>query len=101
MDRIGRRRVLVLGWTVGVPVPFMVIWAPQWEWIVAANLLLGVNQGLCWTATILMMMDTFGGRLRGLSTGLNEFVGYSGVAATTLATGFIAAAFSPDLILST
>ena len=95
MDRVGRRRVLILGWTVGLPVPFLIIWAPQWEWIVAANLLLGINQGLCWTATILMMMDVMGAKHRGLSTGLNEFVGYTGVAVTTLATGFIAASFAP------
>ena len=95
MDRVGRRRVLVLGWVVGVPVPLMIIWAPGWEWIVAANLLLGVNQGMCWTATILMMMDLMGAGRRGLSTGLNEFVGYSGVAILTLATGFIAASFAP------
>ena len=95
MDRVGRRGVLILGWTVGLPVPFLIIWAPQWEWIVVANLLLGINQGLCWTATIIMMMDILGGRHRGLSTGLNEFVGYSGVALATLVTGFIAAAFSP------
>ena len=95
MDRVGRRRVLVLGWAIGLPVPFLIIWAPNWEWIVAANLLLGINQGLCWTATILMMMDLMGARRRGLSTGLNEFVGYSGVAITTLATGFVAASFAP------
>ncbi len=95
MDRVGRRRVLVLGWVVGLPVPLMIIWAPTWEWIVVANLLLGINQGLCWTATILMMQDIMGPQHRGLSTGLNEFVGYSGVALLTLATGFIAAAFAP------
>ena len=95
MDRVGRRRVLILGWTVGLPVPFMIIWAPQWEWIVAANLLLGINQGLCWTATILMMMDVMGAKHRGLSTGLNEFFGYSGVAVTTLATAFIASSYAP------
>ena len=95
MDRVGRRRVLILGWTVGLPVPFLIIWAPQWEWIVAANLLLGINQGLCWTATILMMMDVMGARHRGLSTGLNEFVGYTGVAVTTLATAFIASSYAP------
>ena len=95
MDRVGRRKVLLIGWAVGLPVPFLIIWAPQWEWIVAANLLLGVNQGLCWTATILMMMDIMGAKRRGLSTGLNEFVGYSGVAIATLATGFIAASFAP------
>ena len=95
MDRAGRRRVLILGWVVGIPVPLMIIWAPSWEWIVAANLLLGINQGLGWTATILMMMDHFGPGRRGLSTGLNEFVGYSGVAGLTLATGFIAATFAP------
>jgi MFS family permease len=95
MDRVGRRRVLVLGWIVGLPVPFIIIWAPQWGWVVAANMLLGINQGLCWTATILMMMDTMGAGRRGLSVGLNEFVGYTGIAITTLATGFIAASFAP------
>ena len=95
MDRVGRRKVLVLGWAVGLPVPFLIIWAPQWEWIVAANLLLGINQGLCWTATILMMMDIMGAKRRGLSTGVNEFVGYSGVAIATLATAFVAASFAP------
>jgi len=95
MDRVGRRRVLILGWAIGLPVPFLIIWAPQWEWIVAANLLLGINQGLCWTATILMMLDMMGAKRRGLATGLNEFAGYSGVAIATLATGFIAASFAP------
>ena len=93
MDKVGRRGVLVVGWTFGLPVPFMIIWAPQWEWIVAANLLLGINQGLCWTATILMMMDMMGPGRRDFSTGLNELFGYSGVATTTLAAGFIASAW--------
>ena len=95
MDRVGRRRILILGWTVGLPVPFLIIWAPHWEWIVAANLLLGINQGLCWTATILMMIDVMGPKRRGLAAGLNEFGGYSGVAVTTFGTGFLAATFSP------
>ena len=73
MDRVGRRRVLILGWAIGLPVPFLIIWAPWWEWIVAANLLLGINQGLCRTATILMMLGMMGAKRRGLSTGLNEF----------------------------
>ena len=95
MDRVGRQRVLVLGWVVGLSTPLLIIWAPAWEWIVVANLMLGVNQGLCWTATILMMMDIVGERRRGLVTGLNEFVGYSGVALFTLAASFIAAEFAP------
>ena len=95
MDRVGRRRVLVLGWVVGLPVPLLIIWAPSWEWVVAANLLLGLNQGLCWSATILMMMDIMGEKRRGLATGLNEFVGYSGVALLTLTSGLIAAASAP------
>ena len=95
MDRIGRKHVLIIGWVAGLPVPFMIIWAPQWEWIVAANILLGINQGFCWTATILIMMDIMGSKYRGLATGLNEFIGYSGVAITTLAAGLVAAAFSP------
>ena len=95
MDRMGRRRVLVMGWVVGLPVPLLIIWAPAWEWIVVANLLLGINQGLCWTATILIMMDIMGAGRRGFSTGINEFFGYSGVAILSIATGFIAAAFAP------
>ena len=95
MDRVGRKRVLVIGWIAGLPVPFLIIWAPQWEWIIAANILLGVNQGFCWTATILIMMDIMGERFRGLSAGLNEFVGYSGVAVAALVAGVIASTFSP------
>ena len=95
MDRLGRRRVLMLGWAAGLPVPLLIIWAPSWEWVVAANLLLGINQGLGWTATLLMMMDIMGPRRRGLSTGLNEFVGYSGVAVFTLVAGLLAAAYAP------
>ena len=95
MDRLGRRRVLMLGWAAGLPVPLLIIWAPSWEWIVAANLLLGINQGLGWTATILMMMDIMGPRRGGLSTGLNEFVGYSGVAVLTFLTGLLAATYGP------
>ena len=78
-----------------MPVPFLIIWAPQWEWIIAANILLGVNQGFCWTATLLIMMDIMGDKYRGFPTGLNEFIGYSGVAITALAAGLIAATFSP------
>ncbi len=95
MDRLGRRRVLMLGWAAGLPVPLLIIWAPSWEWIVGANLLLGINQGLGWTATLLMMMDTMGPHRRGFSTGLNEFVGYSGVAVSTFVTGLLAAAYAP------
>ncbi len=95
MDRLGRRRVLMLGWAAGLPVPLLIIWAPSWEWIVAANLLLGINQGLGWTATLLMMMDIMGPHRRGLSTGLNEFVGYSGVAVLTWGGGLLAAAYAP------
>ncbi len=95
MDRLGRRRVLLLGWAAGLPVPLLIIWAPAWEWIVAANLLLGINQGLGWTATLLMMMDIMGPRRRGLSTGLNEFVGYTGVATLTFVSGLLAVAYAP------
>ncbi len=98
MDRIGRRRVLLLGWLIGVPVPLLIVWAPSWEWVIVANLLLGANQGLVWTATIMMMMDHFDPRRRGLSTGLVEFVGYTGVAGLTFATGFLATTLSPRQI---
>ena len=98
MDRIGRRRVLIVGWLVGAPVPLLIMVAPSWEWVVVANLFLGINQGIVWTATIMMMMDHFGPGRRGLSTGLNEFVGYSAVAGLTFATGFLATSYSPRQI---
>jgi MFS family permease len=89
-DRIGRKPVLVAGWLVGVPVPFMLILAPEWGWIVAANVLLGVNQGLTWSATVLMKIDLVGPRRRGFALGLNEAAGYLAVAATAFLTGAIA-----------
>jgi MFS family permease len=90
-DRYGRKPVLVAGWLVGLPVPLLIIWAPTWEWIVAANVLLGVNQGLCWSTTVIMKIDLAGPRRRGLAMGLNEAAGYLAVALTAYLTGLIAA----------
>jgi MFS family permease len=98
-DSLGRKQVLVLGWLVGLPVPFMIICAPNWNWIIAANLLLGVNQGLAWSMTVIMKVDLVGPKSRGLALGLNEFAGYLAVGATAFATGYIAAvthALRPD-----
>ena len=92
-DRFGRKRVLVAGWLVGLPVPFLVIWAPTWAWIVAANVLLGVNQGLAWSTTVIMKIDLVGPKQRGFATGLNEFAGYLAVAVSALGTGLIAERF--------
>jgi len=89
-DRIGRKPVLVAGWLVCVPVPLLLIWAPTWSWIVFANVLLGVNQGLTWSTTVIMKIDLVGPERRGLAMGLNEAGGYGAVAITALATGFIA-----------
>ena len=89
-DRYGRRRVLLAGWLFGLPVPFLVIWAPDWSWIVAANILLGINQGLAWSTTVIMKIDLVGPRQRGLAMGINEFAGYLAVALAALATGYIA-----------
>jgi len=89
-DRIGRKKVLVAGWIVGVPVPLMIMFAPSWGWIVAANVLLGANQGLAWSMTVLMKIDLVGPRRRGLAVGLNEFAGYLAVGLTALATGYLA-----------
>jgi MFS family permease len=89
----GRKRTLVLGWLVGLPVPFMIILAPSWGWIIAANALLGVNQGLAWSMTVLMKIDLVGPKLRGLAVGLNEFAGYSAVGLTAFLTGWIAARY--------
>ena len=92
-DRFGRKRILVAGWLVGVPVPLLVIWAPTWSWIVAANVLLGINQGLTWSTTVVMKIDLVGEERRGLAMGLNEFAGYLAVALSAFATGEIASRF--------
>ena len=92
-DQYGRKRVLLAGWLFGIPVPFLVIWAPTWSWIVFANVLLGINQGLAWSTTVIMKIDLVGNRQRGLAMGLNEFAGYLAVALTALGTGYIAAAY--------
>ena len=90
-DRFGRKHVLVGGWLVAAPVPFLLMWAPSWTWILVANALLGVSQGLTWSTTVIMKIDLAGAKNRGLAMGLNEFAGYFAVAASALATGFIAA----------
>jgi len=90
-DRYGRKPVLVAGWLLGLPVPLLIIWAPTWSWIVAANVLLGINQGLCWSTTVIMKIDLAGPERRGLAMGLNEAAGYLAVALTAYLTGVIAA----------
>jgi MFS family permease len=92
-DRFGRKPVLVTGWLVAVPVPLLLIFGPSWGWIVAANVILGISQGLTWSTTVVMKMDLVGPSRRGLAMGLNEAAGYLGVAATALATGYIAATY--------
>lgn len=92
-DRYGRKNVLLAGWLFAIPVPFLVIWAPTWSWIIAANVLLGINQGLAWSTTVIMKIDLVGSRRRGLAMGLNEFAGYLAVALSALATGYIAEAY--------
>src|SRR5213080_1504549 len=83
-DRIGRKPLLVAGWLAGLPVPLLIIWAPSWGWIVFANVLLGVNQGLCWSTTVIMKIDLVGPARRGLAMGLNEFAGYVAVSLSAL-----------------
>jgi MFS family permease len=90
-DRYGRKPILVAGWMIGLPVPLLLIWAPTWGWIVAANILLGINQGLCWSTTVIMKIDLAGPKRRGLAMGLNEAAGYLAVAVTAYLTGLIAA----------
>jgi MFS family permease len=89
-DRFGRKHVLVGGWLVAVPVPFLLMWAPSWTCVLVANALLGSSQGLTWSTTVIMKIDLAGPRKRGLAMGLNEFAGYFAVAASALATGLIA-----------
>lgn len=90
-DTWGRKRVLILGWLFGLPVPFIIMWAPTWEWVVFANALLGINQGFAWSMTVIMKIDLVGPKSRGLAVGLNEFAGYLSVGVTAFLTGYIAA----------
>ncbi|MEV5876278.1 MFS transporter [Streptomyces sp. NPDC052101] len=100
--RFRRKQLLVTGWFIGIPVPFALAWAPSWGWIVAANVLLGLNQGLTWSMTVNMKIDLVGPARRGLATGLNEAAGYTAVGTTALVTGYLATAYGlrpvPELI---
>ena len=98
-NRVGRKRLLVLGWLVALPVPLLIGLAPSWSFIVVANILLGVNQGLAWSMTVVMKIDLAGPARRGLALGLNEAAGYLGVAATALATGALAATYAPRTVV--
>jgi MFS family permease len=90
-DKAGRKRLLIAGWLIAVPVPFLLMWAPTWTWVLVANALLGISQGLTWSTTVIMKIDLVGEKRRGFAMGLNEFSGYVAVAAAALATGWIAA----------
>jgi MFS family permease len=90
-DRIGRRQILIVGWLVAVPVPFLLMWAPTWSWVLVANGCLGISQGLTWSTTVIMKIDLVGPTQRGLAMGLNEFAGYLALAGAAWATGWVAA----------
>ncbi len=92
-DAVGRKRVLVIGWLVALPVPFMLMWAPSWSWVLVANVFLGISQGLTWSTTVIMKIDLAGPARRGFAMGLNEFAGYGAVAISALATGYIASTY--------
>jgi MFS family permease len=92
-DAWGRKRVLVIGWLLGIPVPFMIIAAPAWEWVIAANVLLGLSQGFSWSMTVIMKVDLVGPKGRGLAVGLNEFAGYLAVGLTAFFTGYLASRY--------
>jgi MFS family permease len=94
-DRLGRKPVLIAGWLIGLPAPLLVIWAPVWAWVVAANVLLGASQGLTWSTTVIMKIDLVGPARRGLAMGLNEAAGYLAAAGAALAAGYLAAAYGP------
>lgn len=92
-DSMGRKTILVAGWIVALPVPFLLMWAPSWNWVLFANVLLGLSQGLTWSTTVIMKIDLAGPERRGFAMGLNEFAGYGAVALSALATGYVAAAY--------
>jgi MFS family permease len=93
-DRIGRKGVLITGWLIGLPVPFLIIFAPTWGWVVFANVLLGINQGLCWSTTVIMKIDLVGPARRGLAMGINEAAGYGAVSLAAIAAGYLAATYA-------
>lgn len=93
-DRLGRKPILIFGWLMGLPVPFLIIYAPTWEWVAFANVLLGINQGLCWSTTVIMKIDLVGPKQRGLAMGLNEFAGYLAVSLAAFMTGYLAANYN-------
>src|SRR5436309_8126230 len=92
-DRLGRKTILVAGWLIAFPVPFLLMWAPNWNWVLLTNVLLGISQGLTWSTTVIMKIDLVGPARRGLAMGLNEFAGYGAVSLAALATGYLAAAY--------
>lgn len=92
-NKLGRKNLLIAGWIIGVPIPFMLMFASQWSWIIAANVLLGINQGLTWSSTVVMKIDLVGEKQRGFAMGLNEFAGYIAVAVVAFLTGWIASEF--------
>jgi MFS family permease len=92
-NRVGRKNLLTIGWLIGIPVPFMLMFADSWNWIVAANVLLGINQGLTWSSTVVMKIDLVGEKQRGFAMGLNEFAGYVAVAVVAFCTGWIASVY--------
>jgi MFS family permease len=92
-DRLGRKQILVVGWLFGLPVPLLIMLAPSWDWVVFANVLLGINQGLCWSTTVIMKIDLVGPLRRGLAMGLNEAAGYLAVAGAALASGYLASSY--------
>jgi MFS family permease len=98
-ERVGRRRLLILGWAVALPVPLLIAVAPSWAWVVAANALLGINQGLAWSMTVVMKIDLVGPRRRGLALGLNEAAGYGGVAVAAAISGWLASELAPRDVL--
>jgi MFS family permease len=98
-QRIGRRRLLIVGWVVALPIPLLIATAPTWSWVVAANVLLGINQGLTWSMTVVMKIDLVGPRRRGFALGLNESAGYGGVALAAALSGWLAASFAARDVL--
>lgn len=92
-DKFGRKKILILGWLFAIPVPFLLMWAPSWTWVLVANVFLGVSQGLTWSTTVIMKIDLVGSERRGLAMGFNEFAGYFAVAVSALVTGYVASQY--------